>query len=95
MGQSDGITRATFMYFGYGSNLLTKRLRIQNPSAVRKNIGVLKVIDILTEFKFQTNTETHTQTPLCLARFDDRAIILISSQHTNEVPAFGTVHRRQ
>lgn len=43
MGQSEAVGRTTFMYFGYGSNLLSKRLHIQNPSAVRRNIGVLKV----------------------------------------------------
>lgn len=35
---------STFMYFAYGSNLLSNRIHIQNPSAVRKTIGVLKVI---------------------------------------------------
>lgn len=33
----------TFLYFAYGSNLLTKRIHINNPSAVRKGIGKLKV----------------------------------------------------
>lgn len=42
MGATDLSKRSTFMYFGYGSNLLAKRIHIQNPSAVRKNIGVLK-----------------------------------------------------
>lgn len=32
-----------FLYFAYGSNLLQDRIRIQNPSAVRKTTGVLKV----------------------------------------------------
>ncbi|XKL67542.1 hypothetical protein PGB90_003033 [Kerria lacca] len=32
----------TFLYFAYGSNLLTKRIHINNPSAVRKGIGKLK-----------------------------------------------------
>lgn len=36
-------TQKTFNYFAYGSNLLAKRIHIQNPSAVRKNIGELKV----------------------------------------------------
>lgn len=30
-----------FLYFAYGSNLLTKRLRLNNPSAVRNGIGRL------------------------------------------------------
>lgn len=32
----------TFMYFGYGSNLLAKRIHIQNPTAVRKTAGKLE-----------------------------------------------------
>lgn len=43
MSASNMSKRSTFMYFGYGSNLLAKRIHIQNPSAVRKYIGVLKV----------------------------------------------------
>jgi hypothetical protein len=31
-----------FLYFAYGSNLLTQRIHINNPSAVRKEIGKLK-----------------------------------------------------
>lgn len=31
-----------FLYFGYGSNLLQKRIHIENKSAVRRNIGKLK-----------------------------------------------------
>lgn len=33
----------TFMYFAYGSNLLSKRILIQNPTAKRRTIGKLKV----------------------------------------------------
>ncbi|KAG4071272.1 hypothetical protein HA402_003976 [Bradysia odoriphaga] len=32
----------TFMYFAYGSNLLSKRILSDNPTAVRKTIGVLE-----------------------------------------------------
>ncbi|KAG7210758.1 hypothetical protein KM043_012252 [Ampulex compressa] len=32
----------TFLYFAYGSNMLLKRLHINNPTAVFKNIGCLK-----------------------------------------------------
>lgn len=35
--------RSTFLYFAYGSNLLTKRIHLQNPSAIRKGIAELKV----------------------------------------------------
>lgn len=35
--------RSTFMYFAYGSNLWTNRIRLQNASAVRKGIAELKV----------------------------------------------------
>lgn len=35
--------RASFMYFAYGSNLWTNRIRLQNPSAIRKTIATLKV----------------------------------------------------
>ena len=34
-------TRRTFLYFAYGSNLLTERIHINNPSAVFKNIAKL------------------------------------------------------
>lgn len=36
--------KPTFRYFGYGSNLLAKRIQIQNPTAVRVGPGLLKVI---------------------------------------------------
>lgn len=32
-----------FYYFGYGSNMLTKRIHIQNPTAVKIGPGTLKV----------------------------------------------------
>ncbi|XP_053675067.1 gamma-glutamylcyclotransferase-like [Anopheles nili] len=35
-------TTGTFYYFAYGSNLLKKRIHIQNPTAVRKGYGFLK-----------------------------------------------------
>lgn len=31
-----------FYYFGFGSNLLAKRIQIQNKSAVRVGVGILK-----------------------------------------------------
>eukprot|EP00062_Callorhinchus_milii_P005572 gi/632945150/ref/XP_007887894.1/ PREDICTED: gamma-glutamylcyclotransferase [Callorhinchus milii] len=33
---------ASFLYFSYGSNLLQQRLRLNNPSAVKVNVGCLK-----------------------------------------------------
>lgn len=33
----------TFLYFAYGSNLLGKRIHIQNPTAVRYGTGRVKV----------------------------------------------------
>lgn len=35
--------RSTFLYFAYGSNLWTKRLHLQNSSAVKQGIAELKV----------------------------------------------------
>lgn len=35
--------RSKFLYFAYGSNLWTKRIRLQNASAIRKGIAQLKV----------------------------------------------------
>ncbi|XP_071650735.1 gamma-glutamylcyclotransferase [Temnothorax longispinosus] len=32
----------TFLYFAYGSNLFSKRIRLSNPTAVMKNIGYIK-----------------------------------------------------
>lgn len=37
----------TFMYFAYGSNLSTKRIHMNNPSAVRKNAAKLNVSTLL------------------------------------------------
>lgn len=39
----------TFLYFGYGSNLLTERIHFQNPSA--KAIGNAKLDDYKLEFR--------------------------------------------
>ncbi|KAI4466847.1 hypothetical protein MML48_2g00006941 [Holotrichia oblita] len=36
----------TFTYFAYGSNLLAKRLRLNNPSAIRNGIGKLEDYEI-------------------------------------------------
>ncbi|KAJ8686316.1 hypothetical protein QAD02_022110 [Eretmocerus hayati] len=33
---------ATFLYFAYGSNMLTKRIHINNPTAVQKYIGFIE-----------------------------------------------------
>lgn len=41
--------RSTFLYFAYGSNLWTKRIHLQNSSAVRKGIAQLKVRDVVFE----------------------------------------------
>ncbi|XP_069681439.1 gamma-glutamylcyclotransferase-like isoform X2 [Periplaneta americana] len=38
----------SFLYFAYGSNLLTQRIHINNPSAVRKDIG--KLMDYRLDF---------------------------------------------
>ncbi|XP_032688501.1 gamma-glutamylcyclotransferase-like [Odontomachus brunneus] len=32
----------TFLYFAYGSNLLAKRIRLNNPTAVMRDIGYIK-----------------------------------------------------
>lgn len=32
----------TFLYFGFGSNLLTKRIHLNNPTAIRRGTGKLK-----------------------------------------------------
>ena len=37
-----GDTGDTFLYFAYGSNLLTERIQINNPSAKFKSTGFLK-----------------------------------------------------
>ena len=34
--------KETFLYFAYGSNLLTERIQINNPSAKFKSIGFLR-----------------------------------------------------
>ncbi|CAH0774654.1 unnamed protein product [Bemisia tabaci] len=38
----DSAMSGTFLYFAYGSNLLTKRIHINNPTAVRKGIAKLE-----------------------------------------------------
>lgn len=45
----------TFLYFAYGSNMLKKRLLINNKSAVKKCIGYLMVIVIYLNFIFLCN----------------------------------------
>ena len=35
------LSKETFHYFAYGSNLLTKRIHFQNPSAVFKDVAKL------------------------------------------------------
>lgn len=47
--------RSTFMYFAYGSNLWTNRIRLQNSSAVRKGIAELKASSIHSK----TNVTAH------------------------------------
>lgn len=42
----------TFLYFGYGSNLLAKRIHINNSSAVRKGIGRLD------DYRFDFNNQS-------------------------------------
>uniref|UniRef100_A0A0K8UFE0 gamma-glutamylcyclotransferase n=1 Tax=Bactrocera latifrons TaxID=174628 RepID=A0A0K8UFE0_BACLA len=41
-----------FIYFGYGSNMLTKRIHIQNPTAVKIGMGILK------DYRLDFNTYT-------------------------------------
>lgn len=43
-----------FLYFAYGSNLLQKRIHINNPSAVRAGIGKLKVSGLKIECQNKT-----------------------------------------
>lgn len=38
----------TFLYFAYGSNLLSKRIHIQNPTAERRGIGRLMVSSFIS-----------------------------------------------
>lgn len=35
--------RQTFLYFAYGSNMWTKRIQLQNKTAIRRGIAELKV----------------------------------------------------
>ena len=47
----------TFLYFGYGSNLLTERIHYQNPSA--KAIGNAKLDDYKLEFRLTSKVNYH------------------------------------
>ncbi|XP_017798644.1 PREDICTED: gamma-glutamylcyclotransferase-like [Habropoda laboriosa] len=38
-----------FLYFAYGSNMLAKRIHINNPTAVRRDVGFLKKIMLYGE----------------------------------------------
>lgn len=40
---NEAMGNGTFLYFGFGSNLLSHRIHIQNPTAVRAGTGKLKV----------------------------------------------------
>ncbi|KAG4078398.1 hypothetical protein HA402_013108 [Bradysia odoriphaga] len=42
----------TFMYFAYGSNLLSRRIHFQNPTAVRRGTGKLK------DYRLDFNTQS-------------------------------------
>ncbi|KAH8296256.1 hypothetical protein KR054_003722 [Drosophila jambulina] len=42
-----------FLYFGFGSNMLAKRIHIQNPTAVR--IGPARLPDYRLDFAFESN----------------------------------------
>lgn len=44
---ASNITKETFLYFGFGSNLLRQRIKLMNPSAVFKTTAKLKVICFL------------------------------------------------
>ena len=46
-----------FLYFGYGSNLLTERIHYQNPSAVSKGAAELK--DYKLQFRLPSKVSTN------------------------------------
>lgn len=77
--------RSTFMYFAYGSNLWTDRIRLQNPSAIRKSIATLKVQ------KFPRLTLNLKN---FIFRFVHRVIELISIIRPTSQP-FGMVRHQQ
>lgn len=91
--------RSTFLYFAYGSNLLTKRIHLQNPSAIRKGIAELKVnesnaIDYVQHSKINAITGFLTSSIIFLNLVFHRDIVwdfiyqLASHQ-------YGTEHRLQ
>lgn len=43
--------KETFLYFAYGSNLLTERIRINNPSSVKLAVANLKKMVIVNPLK--------------------------------------------
>lgn len=53
--------RQTFLYFAYGSNLWTNRIRIQNKSAVRSGIAELKVNIIFALLTISIPSDNHTE----------------------------------
>lgn len=57
--------RSSFLYFAYGSNLLTKRLHLQNPSAVRKGIAELKVSELSAVECFQSTSKMKKMNSNC------------------------------
>lgn len=78
--------RSTFLYFAYGSNLWTKRIHLQNSSAVRKGIAQLKV----NSGFFSTNSERIS----IKNGIFFRDIVWISISHW-ENQQFGMDHRPQ
>lgn len=48
-----------FLYFAYGSNLWSKRIHINNPSAIRIGIGKLKVSKTKHLTKFSRNFQDY------------------------------------
>ena len=49
----------TFLYFAYGSNLLTERIRINNPSARFKSVGFLN--DHKLDFNNRSKVEVYNK----------------------------------
>lgn len=65
----------TFLYFAYGSNLLSKRIHIQNPTAERRGIGRLKVssaistkVQVINNFEFMAKDSYHCVYPDIVTR---------------------------
>jgi hypothetical protein len=77
----------TFLYFAYGSNLSSERIRVSNPSAVAVGAAVLENYDL--DFDYHSKVSTHASF-LNIFIFVADAFISPFSTQTMHIKSFNT-----